>query len=340
MDPERDVQQLTRRDVLKLGLFGLVVLLWPRPRREPVTFPRDLQGRVAWDKVVVYDRPSLDGQRLDYYWQDEVFPIDRVVIGEGEPEYNRLWYHIPGQGYVHSGPVQPVRTVLQTPVPVPEAGTLVEVTVPYTDARWQPDPNAHLAYRLYYATVYRARRAVMGADGQVWYEILDDKWDLVYYAPARHLRQIPPQELAPLSPQVLPHEKRILVDLERQLVLAYEQGRLVFAARAATGMGYYATPQGTFTTFHKRPYRHMARGNRAAPDYDLPGVPWVCYITEEGVSFHGTYWHNDYGRPRSHGCINLAPQAAKWLYRWTLPLVPFERDFVYKPGYGTVVEIF
>ncbi len=340
MDPERDVQRLTRRDVLKLGLFGAVAWLWPRPRRQAATFPPDLQGRVAWDKVAVFDRPSFQGKRLDYYWRDEVFPIDRVVIGEGEPLYNRLWYRIPGQGYVHSGPVQPVRTLLQSPGTVPEGGVLAEVTVPYTDARWQPNPNARLAYRLYYATVYRVRRALPGADGLVWYEIVDDKWELVYYAPARHLRLLSRAEVAPLSPQVPPQAKRVFVDLGRQLVLAYEQGRLVFAARAATGMGYFATPSGSFTTFHKRPYRHMARGNRAEPEYDLPGVPWVCYITEEGVSFHGTYWHNDYGRPRSHGCINLSPQAAKWLYRWTLPTVPFERDFVYKPDAGTLVEIY
>ncbi len=61
----------------------------------------------------------------------------------------------------------------------------------------------------------------------------------------------------------------------------------------------------------------MAAGDIASNGFDLPGVPWVLYITESGISFHGTYWHNDYGRPHSHGCINLAPQAAKWLFRWT-----------------------
>jgi lipoprotein-anchoring transpeptidase ErfK/SrfK len=64
----------------------------------------------------------------------------------------------------------------------------------------------------------------------------------------------------------------------------------------------------------------------------------VLYITEGGISFHGTYWHNDYGRPHSHGCINLAPQAAKWLFRWTRPSVPPEKPLAY--GFvGTQVEI-
>ena len=82
----------------------------------------------------------------------------------------------------------------------------------------------------------------------------------------------------------------------------------------------------------------MAAGDIASNGYDLPGVPWVIYITESGISFHGTYWHNDYGNPRSHGCINLAPQTAKWLFRWTMPTVPPEKQFVYEYT-GTHVEI-
>ncbi len=62
--------------------------------------------------------------------------------------------------------------------------------------------------------------------------------------------------------------------------------------------------------------------------FDLPGVPWVCYILWTGVSLHGTYWHHNYGTPQSHGCINLTPEAAKWIYRWTDPYVPFDEDFV------------
>jgi lipoprotein-anchoring transpeptidase ErfK/SrfK len=62
------------------------------------------------------------------------------------------------------------------------------------------------------------------------------------------------------------------------------------------------------------------------------------YITDGGISFHGTYWHNDYGVPHSHGCINMTPQSAKWLYRWTLPSVPPEK-YVVHGHTGTKVEI-
>lgn len=82
----------------------------------------------------------------------------------------------------------------------------------------------------------------------------------------------------------------------------------------------------------------MAAGDIAASGFDLPGVPWVQYITKSGISFHGTFWHNDYGRPRSHGCINMTCSAAKWLYRWSAPNVAFNKEFSYG-GVGTKVEI-
>jgi lipoprotein-anchoring transpeptidase ErfK/SrfK len=67
----------------------------------------------------------------------------------------------------------------------------------------------------------------------------------------------------------------------------------------------------------------MADGDFAAPaSYDLPGVPWVSYLTDSGISFHGTYWHNDFGKPRSHGCINLPTPSARWVYLWTRPTYP------------------
>ncbi len=127
-----------------------------------------------------------------------------------------------------------------------------------------------------------------------------------------------------------PTEKRIEIHLPEQIVIAYEGNQAVFMARTSTGArfidGDYRTPPGTYITNRKRPSRHMAAGDRAAPNsYDLPGVPWVCYLMDNGISFHGTYWHNNFGRPRSHGCINLSIPDSRWVYRWTYPPVPYKR---------------
>ena len=64
----------------------------------------------------------------------------------------------------------------------------------------------------------------------------------------------------------------------------------------------------------------MATGTDVVgPEYNLPGVPWCSYFTESGAALHGTYWHNDFGRRNSAGCVNLTPANAKKLYRWTRP---------------------
>jgi lipoprotein-anchoring transpeptidase ErfK/SrfK len=62
------------------------------------------------------------------------------------------------------------------------------------------------------------------------------------------------------------------------------------------------------------------------------------YFTESGLSLHGTYWHNDFGHPKSHGCVNLSVSAAKWLFRWTTPTVKPDASFAYVPT-GTALEI-
>lgn len=51
--------------------------------------------------------------------------------------------------------------------------------------------------------------------------------------------------------------------------------------------------------------------------YDLPGVPWNLYFTEQGAVIHGAYWHDSFGHPYSHGCVNLSPENAFKLYVWT-----------------------
>jgi lipoprotein-anchoring transpeptidase ErfK/SrfK len=172
--------------------------------------------------------------------------------------------------------------------------------------------------------------------------LFDDKWDIFYYARAEAFRAISSEELQALSMHISPEQKRIEVDLDRQWATCYEDDRAVFVAKISSGLrldtGGYWTPEGVFSTFYKRPSRHMVAGNRAS-GYDLPGVPWVSYITDYGISFHGTYWHNAFGAPRSHGCINMTSDAARFIYRWTTPVVPHDQTWV-RVESGTRVQVF
>ena len=338
---------LTRQGFLKLAGLGLLGILLPGEWYTAHGMTRltgdPIQGRVTEINVDVYDTPTFKGNKVKLYWRDSVIPITAATIGDDEPSYNRVWYQIGEEGFIHSGMIQPVRTLINQPMrEIPAIGALAEVTVPFTDARLAPGRSEEVIYRFYYDTLYWVTEITQDASGEAWYGVLDDKWKSTHYVLASHLHIIPENELAPLSPGIQLEKKRIEVHTAEQVVIAYEREVPVFMSRAATGAafrdGNHFTPAGRHITFCKRPCRHMAAGDLASNGYDLPGVPWICYITENGVAFHGTYWHNDFGKPRSHGCINLPPQAARWIYRWTQPVVPIYEQQVYE-DYGTTVDV-
>lgn len=338
---------LNRREFLKLNGAALIGLLaWTLKSPSGVLGQSESSpkmGRIVSNLVDVYDSPSLEGNVVKTYWKDLVLPITQVTMGSGEPVHNRIWYQMNNEGFVHSGSVQPVQINLNKPVTeVTETGVLAEVTVPYTDACWNPIFPKMTAYRLYYETTHWVKDIVQDSHGQTWYEILEDFYQFKYYVNASHLRIIPADEVTLLSPDVPPEEKKIEIRLTEQIVIAYEGETPVQMMRCSAGIKsgrYSLTPTGSFKTDYKRPSRHMVNGSHAAMNtYDLPGVPWVSFLNEDGISFHGTFWHNDFGKPRSHGCINLPSSAAKWVYRWTTPLVPYNEQTVYKRS-GTQVEI-
>lgn len=333
---------VNRRDFLKLGGMSLAGLLLPG-----LSDFRDLnpgqQGRVLENPVNGYDTPSLMGKKVRQYWKDMLVPISEVTIGDEQPAYNRVWYKIGDECYVHSGVIQPVRTDINQPAAsLPAKGALAEVTVPYTDAHRGASRSFPVGYRYYFETTHWVIGIVTNNLGEVWYHIQEDKWDEEYYVRATHMRIVPPEDFSPLSPNVPLAGKRLEILTQEQAVVAYEWEQPVFMTRAATGArfsnGNFETPPGRHFTTHKRPSRHMAAGNLAFNGYDLPGVPWITYFTPTGISFHGTYWHNDFGKKRSHGCINLTPKVAKWVYRWTLPAVPVGTQEVFE-NYGTIVDV-
>jgi lipoprotein-anchoring transpeptidase ErfK/SrfK len=222
---------------------------------------------------------------------------------------------------LQSAYVQPVEDHLNEPVlDLPPNGMLVECTVPVSQAyeitkdnRWKPK------YRFYYKTTHWVKYAFVGANNVVWYQIIDDRYGGYYMAQGIHFRPVTEADVAPISPGI--PDKRIEINLGKQWLIAYEGDKPVFTTRTATGSFPGNTPIGEHRVERKQASRHMAN-DFDGDDFDLPGVPWVCYISWTGVSLHGTYWHNNFGRPQSHGCINLTPKAANWVFRWTEPAVP------------------
>lgn len=165
-------------------------------------------------------------------------------------------------------------------------------------------------------------------DGQVWYKVVFDEW-LRYpnrlkgdwYVAAEYVRVL----LDEGSKTVWEHgapttsSKQIIVDRSEQKLYAYEGDNLFIELAISTGLALTPTPRGTFTIFKKTPSRYMQGPLPGLADqqiYDLPGVPWNLYFTEGGAVIHGAYWHNSFGTPYSHGCVNVPTDKARLIYNW------------------------
>jgi lipoprotein-anchoring transpeptidase ErfK/SrfK len=341
-------KRIDRRGFLRLAALSTGALAF-RPVPPIAGDARPDLARVATTWIGLYAEPSFRSKRLARLGRDEILSPEGQETSDEGPAHNRLWFRL-ADGYAHSGNLQLVRWLPQTSIRnLPDGGGLFEVSVPYTRTHRDPDPASDPLYRLYYQSTHWVEKAVQGADGRIWYQIVDDILYIRYFAPGEHLRRVHADELSPISPEVPSREKRIEVSLARQELMAFEGERLVLRTRISSGIPDprpkengvpTITPDGTFHVTKKTPMRHMGDGRITAdPEaYELPGVPWVSFFHETGVGFHGTYWHTDYGLPRSHGCVNMRPEEAKWLYRWSTPEAPSSDRLV--SGYGTRVVVY
>ena len=300
-----------------------------------------MQGRVQATNLFVRDAPAYSGKKLATLKRDDLVDIAGQVFGGEQGDYNRQWYRLTNQTYVYSGYIQSVKTTLNPVVTdIPDTGVLGEITIPFADSYYGINISPSYGPRLYYATTHWVTASVVDKrDGSLWYRAYDAATKAYYYIRPEWTHLFSPEEIAPLSPQV-PVMKSTSRSISTGSCCWPMNGMcLSMPRRVATGRKNYESPTGWFHTFHKRPTYHMFGGADEFSVFDLPGVPWDSYITDSGVALHGTYWHSDFGTQHSHGCINMALQDAKWIYRWTLPTVPPGESLVLQPGTGTRVQI-
>lgn len=346
----------SRRDFLKLGglaLGGLALNPFPPPHEEGDYTTGEL-GRIAHPySISVYKYPDDKSPIIFQRFRDELVNIYYEVTPASGPSWNPLWYRVWG-GYLHSAHVQRVKIRLNQPMKsLPSSGhQLCEVTVPYTQVYQYNNWNGwERKLRLYYLTTHWAVGIDQGPDGGPWYRLYDELREDEYHVSAFHLRPISDEEISPLSPDVPPQNKHIEVSLQGQKLTVYEYNKVVLETKISSGIPSggrppegTGTPQGNFRIYSKMPTKHMGGSNLSfAPSaYTLPGVPWTMFFEQSGVALHGTYWHNNFGVPMSHGCVNMRTEDAKWLFRWTTPTWPPEpgdKRFWERTGNGTEVHV-
>lgn len=342
----------TRRDFLKISGLGLGSLAF----RPLFGYGEDRDGddlaRVAIHSVSVHSKPNDKSKILYQRFRDELINVYYELVSEDGPGYNPIWYRVWG-GYVHSAHLQRVKIRYNPVVEKFEENTfhLGEVTVPLTQTMrylnykktWEP------LYRLYYGSTHWVVGLDEGPDGGPWYRLRDELSEVEYHTPAANIRLVDPEEFAPISPDVDPWKKRIEVSIARQSLVAYEGDKVVLETTVSTGLpdgrgpsdGYIPTdtPTGQFHVYSKMASKHMGNGHLTSSldAYELPGVPWTTFFAEHGVALHGTYWHTNFGMTMSHGCVNLRTEEAKFLFRWTTPVV--KPGTVEQTGFGTLVIV-
>jgi lipoprotein-anchoring transpeptidase ErfK/SrfK len=123
-------------------------------------------------------------------------------------------------------------------------------------------------------------------------------------------------------PPLVPKGARwIHVDLAHQTLVAYEGARPVFATLVSSGKEGFETPSGLFRIFAKHVSTTMDGLAGSEDAYSIEDVPWTMYF-QGNYALHAAFWHDRYGNVRSHGCVNLAPADARWLFRWAGPELP------------------
>ena len=187
-------------------------------------------------------------------------------------------------------------------------------------------PGYHHLFHVTAEAELRGRRYLVGEDGRHY------RADEV----ARIDRRDKPAEVGP-------DEKWIDVDLASQSLVAYVGDRPVYATLVSTGrikdeldpQKNFATPTGAFRITSKHVTATMDGDHALDGPYSIEDVPFVMYF-ELAYALHGAFWHNGFGRPRSHGCVNLAPLDARWVFTFADPQLPVPWHGVYptqqKPG--------
>lgn len=146
-------------------------------------------------------------------------------------------------------------------------------------------------------------------EGLEWYLVGPDEW-----VDQRLIGRVIPDTT---PPEGITNERWIAIDLFEQTLMVYEYGQLIFATLISSGVEPYWTRPGLFQIERKLESTPMRGAFTAdwSDYYYLEDVPWTMYF-DEARALHGAYWHNGFGYARSHGCVNLGPGDALWLYNW------------------------
>jgi hypothetical protein len=170
----------------------------------------------------------------------------------------------------------------------------------------KPDGNVYPIVQIY---------ATENIEGTIWHLIGPDEWIL-----GRDVGVVTPSTT---PPDGVTNGRWVDVNLAEQTVAVYDKGQMVYATIGATGAEPLYTRPGLFPIYKKLELETMQGERGTSNFYYLENVPWTMYF-DKARALHGAYWRARMGYPQSHGCVNLYPGDAHWLFNWAK-----EGDWVY-----------
>jgi hypothetical protein len=194
-------------------------------------------------------------------------------------------------------------------------------------------PTRRLGYREAVFLSGRSQRA----DGARWLETRTGDW-----LRDEHLVRIEPEASSPSWASA--GRSWLRVSISKQTLVAYQGQKPVYATLVSTGADGLGDPETTRSTvrgqflIHTKHVSVTMNSDEAGDEFDLRDVPYVQYF-KDNYALHAAYWHDGFGGPRSHGCINLAPLDARWLFHWTDPPVPPTWHGAFSLREGSLIDI-
>lgn len=325
----REVPMLDRGELVP-GIYGKVtapnsvmfVLQKPEPPKKkkgdkktdkkgkPVTTPSEVDPVKAPDPKMVEDKPLVGSINVRQYDDVTIGGKEYWKVSQKDNEYvlkSAITQHKPS---LYGGARLGDDTGWGVPVAFvwPRAGMLQAwTTAKSTGAGAMRQLSARTPLSIF-ETVADPKGAPTA------YRIGDAEW--IRAADVRAFTPMPPPALLQKG------ERWIDVDLDAQILVAFEGDVPVYTTMVSTGGKETPTETGIYRMWVKESEADM-KGLNGEDPYSVATVPWTQFFSpEKGLALHTAYWHDQFGVKRSHGCVNLAPRDARWLYFWSDPQVP------------------
>ncbi len=256
------------------------------------------------DLTNIYDKPGGRVVRNagDGYLFVTIYGASRVN--------DQLWYQINYGEWVHADDLTLAEISQFTGIEInsqPERpfGWIVLEVVPSDEPDGEPNENYAKLGRYAFFQVFEAR---VGEDDWIWYDIGGGRWIKQTHVSLVEVNE-PPEGVSAGAFWVE-------IDLYEQTAAAYEGSRMVYASLISSGLNRWPTHEGLFQVWDRHRATKMSGAEGKVDYYFIEDVPHTMFFDQD-IALHGAYWHDRFGYKHSHGCVNMPPLAAEWVYNWS-----------------------